>query len=429
MLKCAYCFKQCNPTREHVIPRWYNDTPGDSETFNARSPIAHTKGDLLIKDVCETCNSVKLGSLDYYGKSLYLNYFEESVFSGESIAFDYDYEILVRWLLKLCYNSARAHNADTKILRRFAKMILGEESLGNHVLVALSLITPSCISTDPKPAKRNDVGHFEIHEPMWFRIAQLQLPVDPPIVIVQRQVVINSYAFSIFAVSPDKPNQQQYLELIYLEFSKVFPNAMTLDKSGRVAISAGKNHAIASITNLFGHYPTRFLGMDNTLVEENLMGKYPIILVKIPQVLIENQQPEPIVEILRDMVFTKENATAYKQKISILVNGFDDDARELWQIPKVRAFLCLLFVACPFVMFLSHPEGSLLKLLASCWIYEEGQDEQGEKTRMSQFLNIGFDGLNKLAHRLSLSIELNEEIVREAAKTLFGEYPPESSEI
>ncbi len=48
---------------------------------------------------------------------------------------------------------------------------------------------------------------------------------------------------------------------------------------------------------------------------------------------------------------------------------------------------------------------------------------------MKQFLEIAFDGLNKLAHRLALSIELNEDISREAAKTLFGACPLESEEM
>ncbi len=41
MLNCAYCDILCQQTREHVIPRWYNDTPGEAETFSARAPLTH----------------------------------------------------------------------------------------------------------------------------------------------------------------------------------------------------------------------------------------------------------------------------------------------------------------------------------------------------------------------------------------------------
>ena len=39
-------------------------------------------------------------------------------------------------------------------------------------------------------------------------------------------------------------------------------------------------------------------------------------------------------------------------------------------------------------MLVAHPEGGLLKLLAWCWIYEEGQTEDAERARMTEFLNV-----------------------------------------
>jgi hypothetical protein len=50
--ECVYCGRVCQQTREHVIPDWYNDTPGEAETFSARAPLTHLKGDLIVRDVC-----------------------------------------------------------------------------------------------------------------------------------------------------------------------------------------------------------------------------------------------------------------------------------------------------------------------------------------------------------------------------------------
>ncbi len=74
-MKCAYCDARCKQTLEHVIPRWYNDTPGDSETFSARAPITHVQGDLVVKDVYSACYRDVLTALDAYGKELYERYF------------------------------------------------------------------------------------------------------------------------------------------------------------------------------------------------------------------------------------------------------------------------------------------------------------------------------------------------------------------
>ncbi len=105
---CAYCDMACKQTREHVIPRWYNDTPGDTETFSARVPLTHLQGDLIVKDVCQSCNGGSLSSLDAYGKELYERYFAFPVYAGETIGFDYDGDRLLRWLLKLSYNTPAA---------------------------------------------------------------------------------------------------------------------------------------------------------------------------------------------------------------------------------------------------------------------------------------------------------------------------------
>ncbi len=126
MQRCAYCDHPCQQTREHVVPRLYNDTPGEAETFSARAPLTHLKGDLIVRDVCGGCNNGVLSGLDGYGKALYERYFAAPVYEGETVTFDYDGDRLLRWLLKLSYNSARAQNADIRVLREYRAVMLGE---------------------------------------------------------------------------------------------------------------------------------------------------------------------------------------------------------------------------------------------------------------------------------------------------------------
>jgi hypothetical protein len=144
-------------------------------------------------------------------------------------------------------------------------------------------------------------------------------------------------------------------------------------------------------------------------------------MLHIPHELIEQNDPEPIAKILCDMVSTREKGLAFRQRLSVLVDGFAKDPRELWQIPHVREFIRRLFIQCPFVMFLSYPDGGLLKLFAACWIYEEGMTEETERQRMSDFLHRAFYGLNVLNHTIMLSEEQNREICMAAAMTLFNE--------
>jgi hypothetical protein len=107
-----------------------------------------------------------------------------------------------------------------------------------------------------------------------------------------------------------------------------------------------------------------------------------------------------------------------------MVDGFDDDPRGLWQFPQVRQFFRRLFVECPFIMLVAHPDGGLLKVFAACWLYEDKKTRETEQRRMAEFLNTAFMGLNALNHRLVLSEEQNRESCLSAAIALFGEAPP-----
>ena len=198
MPKCAFCDSLCSPTREHVIPRWYNDTPGEAETFSARAPVTHLRGDLVVKDVCGACNNGTLASLAAYGKMLYERYFASPVYADEIVEFEYDHDQIIRWLLKLSFNSARAQNADVRVLHEFRKDILGHSPLTDRIRCWLHLVGATCVETPhlARPARRDERGQPNVHEPSWFRIVQLRVPFNPATNFVQRQVLINSYAFT-----------------------------------------------------------------------------------------------------------------------------------------------------------------------------------------------------------------------------------------
>ena len=431
MLKCAFCDKSSQPTREHVIPDWYNDTPGDAETFSARAPLTHLQGDLIVRDVCATCNNVVLSGLDGYGKELYERYFARPVYAGETVTFDYDGIRLLRWLLKLSYNSARAQNADTLVLQEYRKVMLGESPMPDRIRCWLRLVTPTYFDPSTKDmhqARRDEHGHPNVDEPLWFRIGQMRLTTHPALMLVQRVVILNSFCFTLLIARADAewpcPEFDEWSNM----FASVYPDAKpVLPLVGTLTISTGEDHSTASILSAYTQYPTRFSDEKNLFVEQALKaGKdtAPVAMLRVPHELIEAGDIAPVAEALHDMVSRREKAAAFRQRVAVMVDGFDHDLRSIWQFPKARQFFRRLFVECPFVMLLAHPEGGLLKLLAACWLYEDEQSEDTEQDRITEFLGRSFQGLNGLNHSLALSEEQNREICLSAATVLFGESPP-----
>jgi hypothetical protein len=428
MQTCAYCDEACKQTREHVIPDWYNDTPGEAETFSARAPLTHLKGDLIVKDVCGKCNSGVLSDLDAYGKELYERYFATPVYEGEIVTFDYDGDRLLRWLLKLSYNSARAQNADIRALCEYRQVMLGESPVPDRIRCWLHLVTPTHIDPVEKaarPARRVEQGSANVEEPLWFRIGQFRLTNFSALFLVQRIVLINSFAFTLLIARADAewpcPDFERWPEV----FTAAYPDARPITPgAGSVAVTTGENHVAVNMYSAVAHYPSRYTDEPNPYVEGVLKGKLGRFLLHVPHESIENGNPEPVAEILRDMVSSREKALAFRERVSVLVDGFDHDPRGIWEFPKAREFFRRLFVQCPFVMYLSHPNGALLLLFAACWIYEEGMTEEVEQERMTDFLRRAFHGLNGLNHTIMLSEEQNREICLAAAKVLFGDVPP-----
>jgi hypothetical protein len=208
-------------------------------------------------------------------------------------------------------------------------------------------------------------------------------------------------------------------------FASVHPEAKPIMASvGSLTATAGDDHAASSVHPLLSNYPSRFFDEPNPLVAHVLKDGAPIIMLQIPRELIEVGDTTIVASTLHYMVSTRENAAAFRQRVGMMVDGFDDDARGLWQFPKVRQFFRRLFTECPFVMFMAHPDGSMLKLLAACWLYEDTATEEGQQQRMKEFLTCAFNGLNALNHTLALSEEQNREICEMAVEVLFGDAFP-----
>ena len=104
---CAYCNRKKDGTKEHIIPAGILDLFPECD-ISIRNDVVF-KGDLTIKDVCSECNNDKLGPLDAYGKKLISDLFLKEYKRDEKLTFEYDYQLLSRWLLKICYNYSRSH--------------------------------------------------------------------------------------------------------------------------------------------------------------------------------------------------------------------------------------------------------------------------------------------------------------------------------
>ena len=144
MNRCAYCGLAARPTDEHIWPNSLIDRyEGGLRTYNPRGNRFY-RGDPVIKDVCGDCNSGRLTGLDNYICELFDKSMHRVLLPGESVRMEYNYDKLLRSLLKITYNSSRAMKQPkiTEALARFSPFILNG-GYHRNVSIRLQIVTAS----------------------------------------------------------------------------------------------------------------------------------------------------------------------------------------------------------------------------------------------------------------------------------------------
>ena len=151
MIVCAYCQQDRPPTREHVIPAFMYDFQKQLErSVTGWNEVAQRMvgGEGKVKDVCADCNNGVLSELDAYGKRmlsgsglLVHNY------TRRDLTLEYDYALLLRWLLKVSFNSSRTDGAHSPLFERYIPFMrgLGPLPTRSQVGVLLYLSRPEVL--------------------------------------------------------------------------------------------------------------------------------------------------------------------------------------------------------------------------------------------------------------------------------------------
>ena len=106
------------------------------------------KSEIKIKDVCAECNNGILGDLDSYGKNLLTDSgLLVQNYKKLDLSLSYDYPRLLRWLLKISFNSSRMDGIHSPVFKQYIPFILGTAPLPprNKIATVLSLAAPEII--------------------------------------------------------------------------------------------------------------------------------------------------------------------------------------------------------------------------------------------------------------------------------------------
>ncbi|PSU69846.1 hypothetical protein C9J22_13285 [Photobacterium phosphoreum] len=151
MAICAYCKNDEKLTREHVIPSFmYKFQKSQIGTYIGWNEKAGKMlpSEIIIKDVCGECNNVKLGELDSYAQEFFMsNGIMVDNFVKPNIVLSYNFHHLLRWLLKISYNSSRSSGSHPELFDKYISYILDNDlsQCNQDCFLMVGLVKPRII--------------------------------------------------------------------------------------------------------------------------------------------------------------------------------------------------------------------------------------------------------------------------------------------
>lgn len=246
---CAFCNEQNKLTREHIFPNGViRRFENEMLSLNDKTEKIF-KSDLVVKDVCEVCNNGILSSLDSKFVKLFEDYMLNPIKPGNSVLFEFDYNNLLRELLKISYNSARA-SADgleaVEALKKYIPYITGKKNDASDVALRLQIVTSS---KQINPITNQVVGEMEAK---ILRSCKIKHNANENSNFIIRLLAFNSFWFYIIVPSnPTSTNKKT-------EFIKSFTNNFHI--SG-VPIEAGMSSVSIPKEKTTYMHPSLFEGI------------------------------------------------------------------------------------------------------------------------------------------------------------------------
>lgn len=184
------------------------------------TPVIHNgeekfvQAEVTIADVCSACNNGFLSRLDAYGAKLWDEFFGLIPRPGEAIRFEYDFDLLARWLLKVAYNVGRLRNSAwrrydfLKYLGEQAAYMRGDDPRAANLYVYLQLIGAAELTAQQKQSLLLEDGLDMDEVPPRYRRVGTFAMFDGPSRLKEGiargyMVEVNAYVFYLVFWRPD----------------------------------------------------------------------------------------------------------------------------------------------------------------------------------------------------------------------------------
>lgn len=414
-MKCAYCDNEGKMSREHIIPKGFIEYMNIEEqsVWSDKAPVRLIKGELIVKDVCANCNNRELSQLDDYALNLILKYNEYISVSTRKLYFKYNYNMLVRWLLKICYNSARANDAkfDIKLYEKNVDYIMNRGCAESNITVFTMYMGSGCLSKEMAEHcyHLKDERDFEID---WFRIGPFRLTEHSTYYCASRCIIINSFAF--FIVVSDKEDANE-LSKIRTEIKKYYKNTVELSNNGKVWLKRDDKFFLDS-------WGTNKVLRDNFLEKRTKKKDDRFQILTLKKEEIENNDFSKLKVMSIELMSNKDDLLDCYQKMILAIDGYENENREPYQSCAFQNYFRKVFDDFPEIIWALWLDEKNITVQMIIWAYvnDNYTDDinnatiniKVNKKRSIHLLENCFMAINKLVNKYAFDFSKNEDLTR-----------------
>jgi hypothetical protein len=148
-------------------------------------------------------------------------------------------------------------------------------------------------------------------------------------------------------------------------------------------------------------------------------GDGPVIL-GIPHEDVLACDVTTVVTVLNGFLESRARVIRGHGRVTLIVEGYDDDPRDLYDTPEVRRYLAALDSAFPFWFYFADPHADTLKLLALCLcrVVKMPSGSTPDKEDLKRFMVQHTLALNHLCDRFLLGDEVKNAAAKNALRQL-----------
>jgi hypothetical protein len=140
------------------------------------------------------------------------------------------------------------------------------------------------------------------------------------------------------------------------------------------------------------------------------------LIFSVPHDDIRSGDTTRVLTPLQGFLENRNAVVGGRGRITLLFEGYDDDPRDVYDIPEIRRYAKALDEAFPYWFYFANLQGDTLKVLALCVcrIVKVSGFSTPQPDDLKQFLFSHIIALNQLCERFQLSDSVKQQVTNEA---------------